>query len=147
MLSRRLAIHRERNRLMKRLCEPIHRRRKGVIRNRKVRAAIGGGDGTDHARRHAVALQDVVALAQAAGDVALGVEDALALHLGRVGRQHRRDVAVGQRLGQGLAPTPARFMRDQVWARLPSCTLPARSCTARRRMWWRSSARLARWLK
>ena len=41
----------------------------------------------------------VVALAHQLGDGALGIEDALALHLGRVGRQHRRDEAVLQGLG------------------------------------------------
>ena len=41
----------------------------------------------------------VVALAHQLGNGALGVEDALALHLGGVGGQHRRDVGARQHLG------------------------------------------------
>jgi hypothetical protein len=40
----------------------------------------------------------LVARADQLGDGALGAEDALALHLGRVGGQHRADVGVAQRL-------------------------------------------------
>ena len=40
-----------------------------------------------------------LALFHQLGDGALGIEDALALHFGRVGREHRRDVGMGQRLG------------------------------------------------
>ena len=42
---------------------------------------------------------------------------------------------------------PAQPRRASATSMLPSCVSPARSCTWRRRMWWRSSARLARWLK
>jgi hypothetical protein len=41
----------------------------------------------------------VAALGQQFGDGALGVEDALALHLGRVGREHRRDEGLVQHGG------------------------------------------------
>ena len=41
---------------------------------------------------------DVVARSQQLRDGALGIQNALALHLGRVGGQHRRDEAVGQRV-------------------------------------------------
>ncbi len=41
---------------------------------------------------------EFVALAHQRGDGALGVEDALALHLGGVGREHGRDVGMRQRL-------------------------------------------------
>ena len=41
----------------------------------------------------------IVTLADEFGDGALGIEDALALHLGRVGGEHRRDVGALQRGG------------------------------------------------
>ena len=45
----------------------------------------------------ALAQLDLVACGEQLRDGALGVEDALALHLGRMRGEHRRDVAVGQR--------------------------------------------------
>jgi hypothetical protein len=44
---------------------------------------------------------DFVALGQQVGDVAFGVQDALALHFGRVRCEHGRDKAVRQRGGHG----------------------------------------------
>jgi hypothetical protein len=45
---------------------------------------------------------DVVARGQQLRDVALGVQDALALHFGRVGGQHRRHISCGQGLATVL---------------------------------------------
>jgi len=45
---------------------------------------------------------DVVAHRQQLGDIALGVQNALALDLGRVGSEHRGHIAAGQGLGNGL---------------------------------------------
>ena len=44
---------------------------------------------------------DVVTRREQLGNAALGVQNALALHLGRVGRQHRRHKTVGQQFGDG----------------------------------------------
>jgi hypothetical protein len=62
--------------------------------------------------------QRQVALGQQAGDVVLGVEDALALHLGRVGRQHRRDQRVLEEGATVARGTPARSLQRE--ATLPS---------------------------
>eukprot|EP01038_Epipyxis_sp_PR26KG_P018170 gene18170-25557_t len=55
---------------------------------------------------------DVVACGQQLGDVALGVQNALALHLGGVGREHGGHVAARQRLrnrlGRNACPAQAR---------------------------------------
>ncbi len=87
------------------------------------------------ARRQRVARQgarlDLVALAEQLGDVALGIEDALALHLGRVGGEHRRDVAArpaSAAMSRGAMPAQrsraqrhldAAFLRCRRRARAP----------------------------
>ena len=49
---------------------------------------------------------DVVALGQQLGDLALGVQDALALHLGGVGGEHRGHVGTGQGLHDARIAQP-----------------------------------------
>ena len=69
-----------------------------------------------------LAQADLVARGQQQRDGALGVEDALALHLGRVRGEHRRQVAVGQRghdlvgLHAGLADARQRGLQVAVGA-------------------------------
>ena len=60
------------------------------------RAALHGTGLAHHA---AAARLDLVTLGQQHGDVTLGVQDALALNLGGVRREHRADVGAGQRGG------------------------------------------------
>ena len=49
---------------------------------------------------------------QQLGDRPLGVEDALPLHLGRVGGEHRRDPGVLERPGDASTPMPRRASRS-----------------------------------
>jgi hypothetical protein len=95
-----------------------------------------------------LAQLDLVARGEQLRDGALGVEDALALHFGRVRGEHGRHVAVGQRGDDVVGlDTPALRMRASAVCRSPSALSPARSASVRRRIRCRSSARLARWLK
>ena len=65
-------------------------------------------------------------------------------------RHHIRRRAVHERAGhtqEGSIEVALQRMRCRATSMLPSCVWPALSCTARRRIWCRSSARLAKWLK
>ena len=67
-------------------------------------------------------------------------------------RHHIRRREIHERAGDTQEGSIEVAMSRLRWAgmatsMLPSCVSPARSWISRRRMWWRSSARLARWLK
>ena len=75
-------------------------------------------------------------------------------------RHHIRSRAIHERAGDTgetklvasvsamvFGEMPAQRRRAKATSMLPSCVSPARSWIARRRIWCRSSAKLARWLK
>ena len=84
---------------------------------------------------------------QQAGDGALGVQNAFALHFGRVGGEHRRDVALRQHAQHGGGCDTGRLEALQGQRQAAFLEVAGALVDARRRMWWRSSARLAKWLK
>ncbi len=90
--------------------------------------------------------RDAVAPDQEAHDLPLGVEDALALDLGGMRREHRRHQRPGEPARQrGAVRHPTAASRSSACAMLPRCGGdPPSACARRRRFWWTSSAMLAR---